>query len=183
MYTFWNSFSNNPEIIENDYILSEVSQDKDNLMAPFTFKNATIIPLANFKITGVILSQKRYHIGKESKFSPVDFAMGWGPMASEHIYSKIKVSQRNRWFYWKTDKYPIPKKKIEKNCANMHIIPADDIIKKEVLKARQGNMVTFSGYLVRVVAEKWRWQSSLTRNDTGNHACEVVFVKDFKILK
>ncbi len=28
----------------------------------------------------------------------------------------------------------------------------------------------------------WRWKSSLTRKDTGNGACELVWVKQMKVL-
>ena len=37
----------------------------------------------------------------------------------------------------------------------------------------------FSGSLVRIKAKDgWYWNTSLTRNDTGAHACEVIWVTD-----
>ena len=167
---------------ESSFVITEVLQDNDNLANPISFKNATIIPQANFHVTGLVLSRKKYFIGKESKFSPMDLAMGWGAMANENVVSQLKISQHNRWFYWKAKKFPIPRREIEKHSANMHIIPADDLVKKKLMKTQKDNIVRFSGYLVRVVANNWTWQSSLTRNDTGNHACEVVFVNEFEIL-
>jgi hypothetical protein len=164
-------------------IKTEVNQDKRNLQGPITIGNATILPLANFQITGKILSRKKYYLGKESKFSPIDFAMGWGPMANQKVIDKIKISQRNRWYYWRTKEYPIPKRQISNHSANMHIIPADDVIKEKVLKAHKGNIVYFKGYLVKVIAQNWTWKSSLSRKDTGNHACEIVYVTEFEILQ
>ena len=172
-----------PAGINNNTATTEVKQDAKNLPAPFSFKETTIIPLRNFCITGKILSRKRYRSGKEAKISPIDFAMGWGAMADEKVLRSIRISQSNRWYYWRTKQFPIPRREIETHSANMHIIPADDIMSKKVLKAKKGEIVKISGYLVRVIGNNnWTWQSSLTRNDTGNHACEVIFVKDFEIL-
>jgi hypothetical protein len=36
--------------------------------------------------------------------------------------------------------------------------------------------------VVRSGRDGWRWRSSLTRNDTGAGACEVIFVRDFQVL-
>ncbi|MFP4546916.1 MAG: hypothetical protein ACLFQM_02205 [Fidelibacterota bacterium] len=157
-------------------------QTKENLAMPITRDKYTYIPLANFSITGKILAKKRYFWGKESKISPVDFAMGWGAMSDRRVVKAIKISQHGRWYYWKTKTFPIPRREIEMSSANMHIIPASKIIRKKVLQADEGDIVKFTGYLVRVVAPNWSWQSSLSRKDTGNHACEVVYVKTFEVL-
>lgn len=42
-----------------------------------------------------------------------------------------------------------------------------------------GQVVTLCGYLVRVqVPDGWHWNSSMTRSDSGNGACELAWVKD-----
>ena len=64
----------------------------------------------------------------------------------------------------------------------MHMIPADDSVARALKRVRVGDVVTLDGYLVE--ADKpggWRWRSSLTRDDTGDGACEVVYVKDLAI--
>jgi hypothetical protein len=55
-------------------------------------------------------------------------------------------------------------------------------VRRALKKVRKGNVVRFSGSLVRVDApDGWHWISSLTRKDSGAGACEVVWVKDFSI--
>jgi len=47
---------------------------------------------------------------------------------------------------------------------------------------RVGDVVTLEGDLIE--ADKpggWKWRSSLTRDDTGNGACELVYVKELTI--
>jgi len=70
--------------------------------------------------------------------------------------------------------------------SNNHILPADDRIAKLVLSAERGDQIWMKGYLVNYTTPCWEnfWRaSSTTRDDTGSHACEVVYVTDFKILR
>jgi len=61
----------------------------------------------------------------------------------------------------------------------MHIIPANEDVEYNLKQVNQGDIVIFSGSLVRIKAKDgWYWNTSLTRNDTGAHACEVIWVTD-----
>ena len=103
-------------------------------------------------------------------------------MSDETVLDKIKIRQSNRFYFWSVKQFPIPQKKIETQSANMHLIPADNAILKQIKTARAGDIVDFTGYLVKVTgADGWKWKSSLTRNDMGNGACEVVYVEDFEV--
>ena len=45
-------------------------------------------------------------------------------------------------------------------------------------KIRKGQIVKLSGYLVEIKAKDgWSWRSSMTRDDTGQGSCEVIFVQ------
>jgi len=165
-------------------ITKEQPRQTPSSAAEFKFKEEyTVQPLADFDITARVLSKKKYWSGEESELAPVDLAMGWGPMSDDNVLSKLEISQRNRWFYWRCDSYPIPRDQIEHNAANMHLIAADESIEKAIKGVKTGNLVHFSGNLVIVTkSDGWKWQSSLSRDDTGNGSCEVVFVKVFEIL-
>ena len=76
------------------------------------------------------------------------------------------------------DEFPIPRREIETQSANMHMIPADDAIASTLKSIKSGQVVKIKGFLVRADAKDgWHWKSSLTREDTGNGACELVYVK------
>ena len=146
--------------------------------AEFNFKGYTITPLQSFQIEARVLSTKNYNLDREADLSPVDFALGWGSMSDEAILSKVDISQSNRFYYWHVNEFPIPRRDIETQSANMHMIPADEQIEKSLKAVRPGQVVKFSGYLIEAKAnDGWHWKSSLTREDTGNGACELVFVK------
>ena len=77
---------------------------------------------------------------------------------------------------------------VERSASNNHIIPADDRIKRTVLKIRRGDRVKLEGYLVDVKAaddkgNTFTWNSSTTRTDTGDGACELIYVTKAEIVK
>lgn len=149
----------------------------------FGFKGYRITPLAEFNIKAKVLARENYSLGRESDLSPVDFALGWQSMSDESVLAQIKISQSGRWYHWQVQDFPIPRQAIETQSANMHLIPADDYIENKLDDIKQGQLIAMQGYLIRADADDgWYWQSSLTRNDTGNHACEIVYVKDVEIL-
>ncbi|MET0091248.1 MAG: hypothetical protein ABW068_14740 [Candidatus Thiodiazotropha sp.] len=149
---------------------------------PFNHKGFRITPLARFDIKAKILSKKYYSLGRESDLSPIDLALGWGKMSDESVLQTIRISQSNRYFHWRVDEFPIPRKEIETHASNMHIIPSDATTEAAIKQSRIGEIVQFSGYLVKVdTQDGWHWSSSLSRSDTGNGACELVWVEDFRI--
>lgn len=158
-------------------------QTKLSAGTPFSFKDYTITPLASFKIEARVLGRENYYLGRESGLSPTDLALGWGPMSDEAVIDKISIRQSNRWYTWRVSEWPIPRRQIETNSANMHLIPANDDVASTLKTVRTGNIVRFSGYLVRIKAsDGWRWQSSVTRDDTGDGSCELIWVESLSIL-
>ena len=149
----------------------------------FSFKDYTVTPLATFSVKARVLSIKRYRWGRESEISPVDLALGWGRMSDQSVLDHIDVSQSNRWYRWRTDSFPIPRREIETHSGNMHLIPADPSVEETMNQVRKGEIVEFSGSLVRIDArDNWHWVSSLSRRDTGGRACELVWVEQFDIV-
>ncbi|MET0068324.1 MAG: hypothetical protein ABW076_18420 [Candidatus Thiodiazotropha sp.] len=167
-----------PGVMVDEEPQQELLHDADS----FDHKGFRITPLARFDIRAKILSKKYYSMGRESDLSPIDLALGWGQMSDETVLKTIRISQSNRFFHWGVDEFPIPRKEIETHASNMHIIPADYPTEAALKRARKGEIVRFSGYLVKVdTQDGWHWSSSLSRSDTGNGACELVWVEAFQV--
>lgn len=143
-----------------------------------------IAPLQPFEMQARILSSKHYTHDKESDLVPVDLVLGWGPMADLNVTNQISITQSNRWYHWRVDAFPIPRREIETHSANMHLIPATPAIAEAIQSAEKGSMIVVEGDLVEVVdlEKNWRWKSSLSRNDTGAGACELILVTSFRQL-
>jgi hypothetical protein len=166
-------------IIAPDAPLQEALKDADS----FQYEGYTIKPLASFKLKARVLSRKRYRFDLGAELSPIDLALGWGPMSDEAVLNKLKISQMARFFYWETDgNLPKPYEQICANASNMHMIPANKYIRGTLFKVRPGQLISIEGYLVSVTGKKGMiWQSSLSRTDTGRGACELVWVEKASI--
>ena len=69
--------------------------------------------------------------------------------------------------------------------ANMYMVPSKEWIAKQLDSVKEGQIVALKGFLVRIDAkdQQWHWQSSLTREDTGAGACELIYLTDFQIIE
>jgi hypothetical protein len=136
--------------------------------------------LARFEVDARVLSAEHYRWDRESDLSPVDLALGWGPMSSNEVLDRLDISQYGRFFFysWPSGGPKIPPGEIARHAANMHMVPLDAPTRSTLLTARRGNLVHLKGWLIEARGKDgWRWRSSMTRSDTGGGACEVVLVE------
>ncbi|MEO8780055.1 MAG: hypothetical protein ABI389_15480 [Rhodanobacter sp.] len=144
--------------------------------------NTTLATRAHFDITARVLSRKDYSHGEGADLVPMDLALGWGRMSDSTVLAKIDISQSGRFYYWRANELPIPRREIETSSANMHLIPADPGVKRQLEKIRTGQVIHLEGFLVDATRPGgWHWNTSMTRNDTGAGACELIYVESVEI--
>ncbi|MEE4244717.1 MAG: hypothetical protein V2I33_04870 [Kangiellaceae bacterium] len=153
---------------------------------PFTFNRGefAITEFARFSLKAKVLSKENYYVGADAELAPVDLALGWQNMSDEAVLEHIEISQYARFYFWQVKKFPIPRREIETQSANMHLIPSNQSIKDTIKRVRVGDIIELSGSLVSVSSTErdWYWNSSKTRDDTGDGACELILVKFFNIV-
>ena len=80
------------------------------------------------------------------------------------------------------DQPPIPQRELDRSIANLHVLPADEFVLRRIEALRPGERVRGSGLLVAAKrADGWHWTSSLTREDTGNGACELIYLTAIEV--
>jgi hypothetical protein len=148
--------------------------------ADWKLHGANVEALAEFSLRARVLSAHSYRSGKEAEYSPRDLALGWGRMSDSAVLDQLDITQGNRWYFyrWGPPGPPIPVNEIVRSSANMHIIPANDAVATLLDNVRAGQIVILRGALVEIKDQRgnWHWRSSLTRNDSGNGACELFWV-------
>jgi hypothetical protein len=100
-------------------------------------------------------------------------------MSTPGLADRLSVSQGGRWYRysWGAEGPPLPPQTIANNSANMHLIPADAAGAAALDEVDAGEVVRMDGWLVKIDRDDgWHWKSSLTREDSGGGACEVVYV-------
>jgi hypothetical protein len=110
-------------------------------------------------------------------------ALGWGAMSDSAVLAELSISQSGRFYYYQwQNQPPIPPTEIAIHSANMHLIPTNSEIEQKIKNMRVGQVVHIVGQLVEAkTADGWHWRSSLTRDDTGAGACELVRVESIRI--
>jgi hypothetical protein len=87
-----------PESAPGAFLDSEPSQ---GFAWPLPFKREgfTIYPVASFQVDAKVLSRRSYQDGDfESRLSPVDLALGWGPVAEDRVANRLEVTQSGRFY-------------------------------------------------------------------------------------
>ncbi len=153
-------------------------QTTASLPAAFTHDSLTITPLATYRVTAVVLSRSRYRYDPGATIAPVDLALGWGPMSIAGVINDLNISQSGRWYeYSYRADPPLDPAVIAHHSANTHCLPANEDVRQYLLAVKRHDVVTLEGYLVEVSgAGGYHWRSSLTRDDTGGGACEVMWI-------
>jgi len=134
--------------------------------------------VAQYEISARVLHTKHYW-ADVNDLVPVDVALGWGPMSDQAVLDQLDITQGNRFFFyqWRGEP-PIPLNEIICHAANNHVIAASAEVAATVRHLRCGQFVQMRGQLVNVTRpDGFHWNTSLTRADNGNGACEVFYVE------
>lgn len=164
---------------------------------PFTIttnkQSYQITPKFDYELTGVVVTYSNadgftniWHHDIWKDFINVrDLCVIWNPNVSSGVYKDISFSSDSWtcWAAWKdrstTDTFKFTA------LSNNHLLTENNQIKAALLKAEIGDVVHFKGVLAHYKNEESGAErgTSIKRNDTGNGACETVYVDDFNVIK
>jgi hypothetical protein len=145
----------------------------------FAFKDVSLTPRAEFEAEVRVLSRERYWLGTFANVAPLDIAAGWGPMSDSAVLAHLDISQSGRFYFWRYQETPpIPPDAIISHSANWHLIPANRSVWYTLRNLRVGSIVRLQGELVDITrSDGATVKTSLTREDSGAGACEVIYVR------
>ena len=145
-----------------------------------------ITPVAIYKISALVVGTASYSYGWNSKISPMDLALAWGKLADPEFQKYVFYSHDNRWVSFNIKKdSPLDAAYVSSHASNHHIISATRNIGYALKTIRKKKSVVLEGFLVNVTGAYdgrpvW-WNTSLSRTDTGNGACEILYVTKARI--
>jgi hypothetical protein len=103
-------------------------------------------------------------------------------MSDSRVLADIEISQGNRFYYWRTRNWPIERREIETHSANWHVIPENDEVRAVLRRLRAGSLVQLRGRLVDIEGKEGGMRTSLTRDDTGAGACEILLAVSARMV-
>ena len=135
------------------------------------------------QVEGVIKSKLKY-TDYPSRVAQYDVAIAWGNLNEKEIDKHIRYSQSGRWYYYNFDRdVSVSLSYIAEHSANVHVISKDQLVLKKIENLNKNDHIKLKGYLVNVKFDNGIWSSSLTRTDTGNGACEIMYVTDVEVIE
>jgi hypothetical protein len=179
---------------ERSDVLPEMLREpiqKETVEKPFSFsyKNETynVRPKSSYELWGLVVSHNDingladiYHTA--SSVDTKDVCVIWGKNFDRE-YGRVKFWNGCWTCNWE---YPDGVSVFADKISNNHLITADDAVRGAIGGIRVGDQIHLKGWLVdyEIPSQPGRSRfTSLTREDTGDGACEVVFVKEIEILK
>jgi len=165
--------------------------------APFALyvnkEHYVITPKFDYELTGMVVSYNDsngltdiWHHDIWKDFINVrDVCVIWEPNVSSGVYKNIAFSSDSWtcWAFW-PDSATSSTFKFD-GLSNNHILTDDNSIKAALQTAEKGDVVHFKGVLAdyRNEASSFTRGTSTVRTDTGNGACETVYIDEFKVVK
>jgi len=166
--------------------IQTITPERKPIKLSFSKSYYSLSPLYEYKIEGRVLSKKRYGGSWDAKLSPYDLVLGWGQLADKNANKHIKFDQWGRFYFYKfgSSSY-LSLDEINRHSSNNHIIPANVNLKKALKKIKKNDMVVLEGVLVSISGyhknKSVHWNTSTSRDDKGNGACEIIYLKQIRI--
>lgn len=143
-------------------------------------------PLAHYVLRGIVVSRESYRTGWNAELSPCDVAVVWGELAADDAWHQLAWSQSGRWYFWKWHgQQPFTNEVVVKNSSNTHLVPASSNLASAAGALTAGDIAELTGELVRIDGRKGQekvwWRSSLSRTDTGDGSCELLYLRRLRV--
>ena len=149
---------------------------------------AGMMGLATLSAKVLVLSRRDYPTTPAdtlSAVSPLDLAVAWGLAARSDVRKAVQLTQSDRRYNWrsrKSDAGMSGVRNFTRYSGNWHVVPATPDVAQALSRIAVGDVVRIEGDLVQVTFTNGTYyRSSMTRDDTGDGACEVVRVRSVEI--
>jgi hypothetical protein len=178
------------DVLEVDHAPIQEPTSEPKFDFEYSDKSYVVQPVAQYELWGLVVSHNNiaaiddiYH--DSSSVDLKDLCVIWGPNVEDNNYNKVKFWSEPWSCQFQTDDMEAFRAFSKDALSNNHLLSDDPEVRSKIRQARIGDQIHLTGWLVNyypVGLPDHVRKSSTIRTDTGNGACEVVFVKSFEIL-
>lgn len=148
-------------------------------------------PVANYRIWGLVVTHNDIHsfidiYHDENSVDFKDLCVIWGDNIIDNVHKKFHFWSEPWTCFMQADDRADYQKFNRLQISNNHLLSDQDWIRQTISDVTIGDQIYLEGQLINYAPRNQPLQlrkSSLVRSDTGNGACEVMFVDDVKVLK
>ncbi len=167
--------------------------DKDRFRTRANNQEYLITPLYDYELEAVVVSYHNsddftditHHERWQDFINLRDLCVIWGSNIETGVYREMgfKNGTWTCWYSWPNSE--VRQRFDETRLSNNHLLIDNDEVKRNLMQAEPGDHIRLKGMLVEYSnpANGFHRGTSVTRTDTGNGACETIYVSDFEIVK
>jgi hypothetical protein len=162
---------------------------KDSFAVDYAGVRYKVEPLYEYELEGMVVSF-RQHDGKSEMHSQTndhlnvaDLCVVWGQTAASPYLSDISFWNGIFTCNFQTRSQTAWESIRPQQISNNHLITNDDFLRRQIGKVTIGDQIRVRGWLSAYGTGGNRRGTSITREDTGDGACETIFVNDFQITR
>lgn len=182
-----------PDPVERQYepmpAPTQTPSSKPEFQASHEDVEYAVEPRFDYELTGLVVSRAFHNAtyGLHRKWNDhlnvADLCIVWGDNADTldlnafdfwngQFTCNISTSSDPAWTAFKPDE-----------LSNNHLLSDDEAIREQIQKVNIGDRVRLTGWLSRYGNDQgFSRDTSTTRDDSGNGACETIFIRRFEIL-
>lgn len=192
LVSFWNR-NNLPGNVEYVAAVDTEPTQTPTGQSPFTVTfndiEYRVEPEYDYDITGMVVSYRhhdhdysRMHRLAKDHLNMLDVCVVWGnntkaPLQQLKFWNGLftcNVSTRDRAAWEAFDMQQL---------SNNHLLSDDEFIRRQVKAINIGDQIRVRGYLASYTGPAGKRGTSITRTDTGDGACETLYIERFDIVQ
>jgi len=193
----WQKEALPPQQILNPALLQEPEQVQVKKATFDTTVNGvtyTIHPLYTYHLYGMVVSMHDsktwwdyLHREWNDHLNVMDLCVLWGNNLRSDNYKEIDYSSGQFTCNYNPKSMEAYQAFDAAALSNNHLLTDKPDIARTIRSVRIGDQVRFRGYLAEYAhnhdGQPFKRGTSIVRTDTGNGACETIYIEDFEILK
>lgn len=151
-----------------------------------------IKPKFNYELQGVVVSHHNaddfgniyHHKSWQDYINVRDICIIWGDNISSGVYKNMEFNSTT-WTCWASWPDSETGRLFSMNqLSNNHLLATNDTIKQMLMSAETGDHIRIKGVLAEYSnpGNGFKRGTSISRDDTGNGACETIYIDEFDII-
>lgn len=192
------AFMNRNELSHSLNVLPQLSSEpiqSDTSKAKFstTFNEDlfTITPKFEYELFGLVVSYRLHdsehgqmiHALNKDHINVADYCVVWGESADTQLLSEFKFSNGQFTCNWQTHNREAWEKFNQNQISNNHLLAVNPSIRETLDQVKIGDQIHIKGQLAHYTNPMgYERGTSIVRTDTGNGACETIWVEEVNIL-
>jgi len=170
----------------------QIAIDQPAFTTVFNEETFEVIPKYDYELNGIVVSYRLHdsengqmlHALTKDHLNVADFCVVWGDAANPELLREFKFSNAQFTCRYSSHNQQAWQSFNHNQLSNNHLLATDSTVRTIISDVKIGDQINIKGWLSHYKGPIGGFRgTSIVRTDTGNGACETIFVNDIQIIK